>query len=71
MRAAKESRSVDRVSLDTMAKEVRARFDAYATCYLQPTLLSHATPTGLDFRVRILEDGWEINFCPNQRRTGL
>ncbi len=60
-----------RVSLDTMAKEVSQQlFDAYTTCYLQPTLLSHATPTGLDFRVRILEDGWEYKLLSEPEAHG-
>lgn len=49
-----------RVSLDTMAREVDEQlFKAYATCYLQPTLLTHATPTGLDLRVRLTGNGPE------------
>lgn len=49
-----------RVSLDAMAREVDEQlFKAYATCYLQPTFLTHATPTGLDFRVRLTGNGPE------------
>src|SRR5579872_4928006 len=60
-----------RVSLDTMAKEVSQQlFDAYTTCYLQPTLLSHATPTGLDLRVRITEGGWEYKLLSEPEAHG-
>jgi len=60
-----------RVSLDTMAKEVSQQlFDAYTTCYLQPTLLSHATPTGLDLRVRIIEGGWEYKLLSEPEAHG-
>jgi hypothetical protein len=49
-----------RVDLSRMAKEVDEQaFKAYATCYLIPTLLTHATPTGLDFRVRFTDEGPE------------
>jgi len=60
-----------RVSLDTMAKEVSQQlFDAYATCYLQPTYLIHATPTGLDFRVRFIEGGWEYKHLSEPEAHG-
>jgi hypothetical protein len=49
-----------RVDLSRMAREVDEQaFKAYATCYLIPTLLTHATPTGLDFRIRFTDEGLE------------
>ena len=60
-----------RVSLDTMAKEVSQQlFDAYATCYLQPTFLTHATPTGLDFRVRFIDGGFEYKHLSEAEAHG-
>jgi len=49
-----------RVSLDTMAREVDDELlKSYTACYLQPTLLTHATPTGLDLRLRFTGAGFE------------
>ena len=71
MRSAQKSRAWTRVSLDTMAKEVSQQlFDAYTTCYLQPTFLGHATPTGLDFRVRFIEGGWEYKHLSEPEAHG-
>jgi hypothetical protein len=50
-----------RKSLDDMARQVDDDLlKAYATCYLEPTFLAHATPTGLDFRVRFTDSGPEF-----------
>jgi hypothetical protein len=47
-----------RVSLDAMARKVDENlWKLYATCYLSPTLLTHATPFGLDLRFRKTKAG--------------
>jgi len=49
-----------RIDLSRMAKEVdESAYKAYASCYLHPTYLTHATATGLDARVRITDGGPE------------
>ncbi len=49
-----------RVSLDAMAGKVDENLrKLYATCYLSPTMLAHATPFGLDLRFRKTEAGEE------------
>ena len=60
-----------RVSLDTMARKVNGELlNAYVTCYLQPTFLTHATPTGLDFRVRFTESGPEYKLLSEPEAHG-
>jgi hypothetical protein len=60
-----------RVGLDAMARKVSKQlFDAYATCYLNPTYLTHATPTGLDFRVRSSEEGFEYKHLSEPEAHG-
>lgn len=51
-----------RVNLDTMARKVDENlWGLYATCYLSPTLLTHATPFGLDLRFRQTQAGPEAH----------
>ncbi len=51
-----------RVSLDAMARKVDENlWKLYATCYLSPTLLTHATPFGLDLRFRNTKAGEEAH----------
>jgi hypothetical protein len=51
-----------RVSLDAMARKVDENlWKLYATCYLSPTLLTHATPFGLDLRFRKTKAGEEAH----------
>jgi hypothetical protein len=51
-----------RVNLDAMARKVDENlWKLYATCYLSPTLLTHATPFGLDLRFRKTQNGPEAH----------
>ena len=51
-----------RVSLDAMARKVDENlWKLYATCYLSPTLLTHATPFGLDLQFRKTKSGEEAH----------
>jgi uncharacterized protein DUF5677 len=51
-----------RVNLDAMAKKVDdTLFRLYGVCYLLPTLLTHATPFGLDIRFRNTDAGPDYN----------
>ncbi len=51
-----------RVNLDAMAKKVDdTLFKLYGVCYLSPTLLTHATPFGLDIRFRNTAAGPDYN----------
>lgn len=68
---AKTPEAWTRENLDNMAKEVdQELFHAYNTCYLQPTMLIHATPTGLALRVRITADGAEYKLLSEPEAHG-